>query len=34
MSGSSRKDVVGSREAVSAALWRLEGSEGCRDRRR
>lgn len=34
MSESSRKDVMGSREAALAALWRVEGSEGCRDRRR
>lgn len=32
MLGSSRKGVMGSREAASAALWRVEGSEGCRDR--
>lgn len=34
MSGSSRKDVMGPRKAALAALWRMEGSEGCWDRRR
>lgn len=36
MLGSSRKGLIGSREAALAAplaaLWLVEGSEGCRDR--